>query len=257
MERRRRRRLSQRPQFSREESPGRCKEASGYTDNIVLSHGTNDPAKSLTFAPPALGRIAGGQRTTTCCSDRQQTRVSLGVPCKRGNNNHEWRGRGGRANIGSRVNSVQLRYSVRDLYQAGISCMYNGAPGRGIFRQHLVALLLLFYRVLSVACRHRRNNDGRFLVSPLSKESTLGRCYFRYIEYCNYRRAGVSVYAARVRSRSKSLSRRRSFSITVERNYKGARNCSPRAPRVHRENRETHRRAAALFRKISSRRMDP
>lgn len=60
---------------------------------------------------------------------------------------------------------------------------------------------------------------------------------------------------ARARSRSKSLSRRRSFSITAECNYKGARNCSPGAAPFAAE--IAKRTAMAPFCKISSRQMDP
>lgn len=94
----------------------------------MLSHGTNDPAKSLTFAPPALARIAGARRTTyndrhklvyRCWEGVGGGLVNEGITIMNGTIERERR----TGLIGSRVNSVQLWYSVCDLYQARVSAL--------------------------------------------------------------------------------------------------------------------------------------
>lgn len=120
---------------------------------------------------------------------------------------------------------------LRDVYQSCVSApQYNNASavsgGPPTCLLSIPPLLQYF---------HARSAETS--ADPLSQRRTLlGDAIFD-IERCDYRRTGVSGYAARARSRSKSLSRRRSFSITAWRNYKGARNCSPGAHRSPRKSR--------------------
>lgn len=130
-----------------------------------------------------------------------------------------------------------------------------------------------------VACNIRKAEQRRRLMEPVQRrqgdrgtggererEETLAgekRAVFGIERACNRAYTGASAIRSS-RSRSKSLSRGRSFSITAECNYKGARNCGPGVLPPRRGNRETSRRSrrcrdggGAFPRKISSWQMDP
>lgn len=136
---------------------------------------------------------------------------------------------------------------LRDVYQSRVSApQYNNASAisarGGPPRRTGVPLVdpstIIF---APVAPKQRRVPRSLFLKGEHSWE----RLNFRYRTRCDYQAyRSIGIYAARARSRSKSLSRRRSFSITAWHNYKGARNCSSGAHRSSRKSRNAHRRAA-------------
>jgi hypothetical protein len=137
--------------------------------------------------------------------------------------------------VDRRVSSHQLRYSASERCQAPAAAYNNAPPAPDIS-------ILLAAAAGRTSANHPSLAAAAAPPPPSSlatqRETLLRDVIFehRALQLQAYNKA----YRDMQRSRSKSLSRRRSFSITAECNYKGARNCSPGGPRsVHRGNRET------------------